>query len=144
MKKPDALATLSALAQENRLDVFRLLVEAGPEAAAPVLAGLAVRLPSRAGAVVVVADRSQSMPANAEAAQQEALALLQRAMGGSDQLAVVSFGQRAAVERAPQAGPFAGFTQAVGGEASNLSEAACPTLILAMSLGATRASTMSR
>ncbi|MGE0563764.1 MAG: ArsR/SmtB family transcription factor [Pseudolabrys sp.] len=31
MKKPDALATLSALAQENRLDVFRLLVEAGPD-----------------------------------------------------------------------------------------------------------------
>jgi ArsR family transcriptional regulator len=31
MKKPAALAALAALAQENRLDVFRLLVEAGPE-----------------------------------------------------------------------------------------------------------------
>ncbi len=31
MKKHDALAALGALAQENRLDVFRLLVEAGPE-----------------------------------------------------------------------------------------------------------------
>jgi ArsR family transcriptional regulator, arsenate/arsenite/antimonite-responsive transcriptional repressor len=31
MKKPDALAALAALAQDNRLDVFRLLVEAGPE-----------------------------------------------------------------------------------------------------------------
>ena len=31
MKKRDALAALSALAQENRLDVFRLLVEAGPD-----------------------------------------------------------------------------------------------------------------
>ena len=30
MKKRDALAALVALAQENRLDVFRLLVEAGP------------------------------------------------------------------------------------------------------------------
>jgi DNA-binding transcriptional ArsR family regulator len=29
MKKPDAVAILSALAQDNRLDVFRLLVEAG-------------------------------------------------------------------------------------------------------------------
>src|SRR5438105_13486094 len=29
MKKPDALAALAALAQENRLDVFRLLVESG-------------------------------------------------------------------------------------------------------------------
>ncbi len=33
MKKHDALAALGALAQENRLDVFRLLVEAGPEGA---------------------------------------------------------------------------------------------------------------
>jgi ArsR family transcriptional regulator len=31
MKKGDVLAALAALAQENRLDVFRLLVEAGPE-----------------------------------------------------------------------------------------------------------------
>jgi ArsR family transcriptional regulator, arsenate/arsenite/antimonite-responsive transcriptional repressor len=31
MKKHDALAALGALAQDNRLDVFRLLVEAGPE-----------------------------------------------------------------------------------------------------------------
>jgi ArsR family transcriptional regulator, arsenate/arsenite/antimonite-responsive transcriptional repressor len=31
MKKAAALAALAALAQENRLDVFRLLVEAGPE-----------------------------------------------------------------------------------------------------------------
>jgi DNA-binding transcriptional ArsR family regulator len=29
MKKTDVLAALAALAQENRLDVFRLLVEAG-------------------------------------------------------------------------------------------------------------------
>src|SRR5437588_6287507 len=31
MKKPDALAALAALAQENRLDAYRLLVQAGPE-----------------------------------------------------------------------------------------------------------------
>lgn len=31
MKKQDAVAILAALAQDNRLDVFRLLVEAGPE-----------------------------------------------------------------------------------------------------------------
>jgi|SRR5580704_10643191 ArsR family transcriptional regulator len=31
MKRNDALAALAALAQGNRLDVFRLLVEAGPE-----------------------------------------------------------------------------------------------------------------
>ena len=31
MEKIDAVTALSALAQDNRLDVFRLLVEAGPE-----------------------------------------------------------------------------------------------------------------
>jgi len=31
MKKQDAVAILSALAQDSRLDVFRLLVQAGPE-----------------------------------------------------------------------------------------------------------------
>src|SRR5262247_171806 len=31
MEKSAAVAALSALAQENRLDVFRLLVQAGPE-----------------------------------------------------------------------------------------------------------------
>jgi len=31
MEKMDAVAALAALAQDNRLDVFRLLVEAGPE-----------------------------------------------------------------------------------------------------------------
>src|SRR5438105_14529382 len=31
MEKIDAVAALAALAQDNRLDVFRLLIEAGPE-----------------------------------------------------------------------------------------------------------------
>jgi ArsR family transcriptional regulator, arsenate/arsenite/antimonite-responsive transcriptional repressor len=31
MKNSDAVSALAALAQENRLDVFRLLVQAGPE-----------------------------------------------------------------------------------------------------------------
>lgn len=31
MEKIDAVGALSALAQDNRLDVFRLLVQAGPE-----------------------------------------------------------------------------------------------------------------
>ena len=31
MEKTDAVSALSALAQDNRLDVFRLLVQAGPD-----------------------------------------------------------------------------------------------------------------
>jgi DNA-binding transcriptional ArsR family regulator len=35
MEKTSAVAALGALAQENRLDVFRLLVQAGPEGLPP-------------------------------------------------------------------------------------------------------------
>jgi Mg-chelatase subunit ChlD len=87
------------------------------------LCGLAVRLPSRAGTVVVVADRSLSMPPESEAAQREAIDILRGAMGTDDRLAVVSFGQAAAVERTPESGPFPGFVNEVGGNASDLAEA---------------------
>jgi DNA-binding transcriptional ArsR family regulator len=44
METTDAVAALAALAQDNRLDVFRLLVQAGPEglAAGEVAAALAL------------------------------------------------------------------------------------------------------
>jgi DNA-binding transcriptional ArsR family regulator len=48
MKRTEAVAILAALAQDNRLDVFRLLVEAGPEGmpAGHIAAGL--RMPPNA------------------------------------------------------------------------------------------------
>ncbi len=87
------------------------------------LGGLAVKLPSRNGIIVVVADRSLSMPPSSDAAQKEAVDLIQRAMSSDDRLAVVSFGQSAAIERSPQTGAFAGFTNEVGRDASSLNEA---------------------
>ena len=40
MEKSNAVAALAALAQDNRLDVFRLLVQAGPDGmAAGAVAG---------------------------------------------------------------------------------------------------------
>lgn len=44
MKKEQALAALSALAQDNRLDVFRLLVEAGPDGISAGKVASAVKL----------------------------------------------------------------------------------------------------
>ena len=43
MEKADAVAALSALAQEHRLEIYRLLVQAGPEgmAAGEVASALA-------------------------------------------------------------------------------------------------------
>jgi hypothetical protein len=87
------------------------------------LAGLSLRLPSRAGTVVVVADRSASMPPGSESAQKEVIDLIASAMGPDDRLGVVSFGENVAVERPPQGGAFAGFVTQVGGNASNLGEA---------------------
>ncbi len=87
------------------------------------LVGLAVELPSRAGTVIVVADRSASMPGDSPATQKEIIDLLQREMSSSDLLGVVSFGQSVAVDRAPQVGQFTGFQREVGRDASQLSEA---------------------
>ncbi|HEY6404332.1 MAG TPA: VWA domain-containing protein, partial [Blastocatellia bacterium] len=98
------------------------------------ICGLAVKLPSRNGTVVVIADRSLSMPQGAEAAQREAIELIGRAMTGDDRLAVVSFGQSAAIERSPQSGGFAnvfgGFTNEIERDASNLAEAIDKALAL--------------
>ncbi len=94
------------------------------------LCGLAVKLPSRNGTIVLIADRSLSMPQGAEAAQKEAIDLIGRAMTSDDRLAVVSFGQSAAIERPPQRGAFAGFTNEVGRDASNLAEAIDKALAL--------------
>jgi ArsR family transcriptional regulator, arsenate/arsenite/antimonite-responsive transcriptional repressor len=46
MKKSDVLAALAALAQETRLDIFRLLVQAGEEGMAVGRIGEALDLPS--------------------------------------------------------------------------------------------------
>ncbi len=46
MEKVEALAALAALAQESRLDVFRLLVQAGPEGVPAGRIGERLGLPS--------------------------------------------------------------------------------------------------
>jgi Mg-chelatase subunit ChlD len=94
------------------------------------LCGLSVRLPVRSGTVVLVADRSLSMPAGSAALQQEAADIVHRNMRGRDKLAVVSFAESAVVEQSPQAGKFAGFAADVGRDASRLTDA----LDLALSL----------
>ena len=87
------------------------------------MCGLAVKLPSRTGTVVVVADRSQSMPADSETKQKEAIDLIQGAMRSDSNLAVVSFGRDAAIEHSPQSGKFTGFVNEVYGDASDLNGA---------------------
>ncbi|MEZ6193867.1 MAG: VWA domain-containing protein [Phycisphaerales bacterium] len=81
-------------------------------------------LPRRAG-TVVLADRSDSMPADAQDRQAEMVKLLQQSMSSMERLAVVSFGERTALEHGPGVDPR-GFDQLVGGGASDLSSALVP------------------
>jgi len=94
------------------------------------LAGLSLKLPSRKGTVVVISDRSSSMPADSSARQKEAIDIIQSEMSGEDKLAVVSFGQTVAVEQAAQTGKFGGFSADVGADASNLQVALRTALAL--------------
>ena len=48
MKKQDAIGILASLAQENRLDIFRLLVEAGAEGMPAGHIATSLRLPPNA------------------------------------------------------------------------------------------------
>ncbi len=87
------------------------------------LAQLAIKLPDRAGTVVVVADRSESMPPNSDASEKEIIGLLHNSLGPRDQLGVVAFGRDAIVEQSPQRTEFGGFTAQVGADHSSLNDA---------------------
>jgi Mg-chelatase subunit ChlD len=87
------------------------------------LAQLALKLPDRSGTVIVVADRSESMPQNSDAAEKEIVGLLHKSMGPRDQLGVVAFGRDAVVEQSPQRSEFGGFTAQVGADHSSLNDA---------------------
>ncbi len=102
------------------------------------MAGVAIRFQSRSGTVVVVVDRSRSMPPHSEVRQKEIIDLLQTKMGQNDRLAVVSMGQTAAIDRVPQKGKFAGFLTSVGPDASRLSGAMKLALSLVPSGGSGR------
>jgi Mg-chelatase subunit ChlD len=82
----------------------------------------AIRLTDRSGTVVVVADRSESMPHSGETMQKEAVALVRSGMRARDELAVVSFGRRAAIEQPAQRGEFSGFINDVGSDQSSLAD----------------------
>lgn len=86
------------------------------------LAELSIRWPRPGGMVVVLADRSASLPDRAEQAQREVIARLQREMKPEHRLAVISVGERAAVEQSPQQGAFNGFTSQVGADQSRLAD----------------------
>ncbi len=98
----------------------------------------AVKLPRRGGLVIVVADRSASMPAGAAAHQREVVDLLESSRGATDRLAVVSFGAAAAIELPPDGEKFSGFAAEVGDGQSDLGAALETALSLAPAEGPAR------
>ncbi len=95
-----------------RLIVYTLVVVA--------LARPSVVTDTSGGTLIVVADRSASMPADAAARQEEIIEILERGRGSDDRLGVVSFGDQAVIDAAPGGLPFAGFDALVDQSASRL------------------------
>lgn len=84
------------------------------------LAGTGVRWPSRTSAVVVVADRSASMPGDSTERQKEWIARIESTMRSDQRVGVVAFGRQAVVEQPLQAAGFRGFANEVGADGSDL------------------------
>lgn len=81
-------------------------------------------LPSKSGTIVVVADRSRSMPALSTKKHEEAIELIYNGRPGrEDQLAVVSFGAEAQVDRAPSGREVGALTSLPNADGSNLADA---------------------
>ncbi|MGV3622130.1 MAG: VWA domain-containing protein, partial [Archangium sp.] len=82
------------------------------------------RVRSAGSDVVVVVDRSRSMPPRAESNAEELVRLLEPQRRPGDRLGVISFGRSPRVDMPLSAdGRFPGFTSSIDGEASNLSAA---------------------
>ncbi|MBI5548596.1 MAG: VWA domain-containing protein, partial [Deltaproteobacteria bacterium] len=73
--------------------------------------------------LVLVVDRSRSMPSGSDAAAEEILGLVEARRASGQRVGVVTFGRQAHVERAPATGGFSGFQRPVNGEASDLASA---------------------
>ncbi|MDD2997928.1 MAG: VWA domain-containing protein [Candidatus Riflebacteria bacterium] len=87
------------------------------------LAGLQLRLPGREGVIVVVADRSLSMPSLSDARIGETMELLKSQMPANAKLGLVSFADEARVEMPPTRSAFTTFSGDINQEASNLNDA---------------------
>ncbi len=87
------------------------------------LSGLQLRIAAKDGAIVIVADRSLSMPVDADKRVAETMELLHRQMPENGRIGLVSFASEARVELSPGRAPFSGFAGELNQEASNLYEA---------------------
>ncbi len=83
----------------------------------------ALRLGDRRGTVVVIADRSASMPPDSQESMVEAIHIVQDDMPNGNSLAVVSFGEQAIIDKTPQSQHFEELIANVNPDGSNLADA---------------------
>lgn len=84
------------------------------------MAGLALKLPSRSGTVVVVVDRSHSMPPSSERNIQETLQILQKSCASGNRMGVISFAESSGIEKMPENDVFDSLKATYKGDQSNL------------------------
>jgi len=98
-----------------RIVIFLLLIAA--------LCRPVIKLPTQAGVVMVVADRSRSMPVQSASDQSEVIDLISQRRPSDNLLGVVAFGRQAVAEHPPAKSTFAGFVNALDDDQSGLAEA---------------------
>ena len=87
------------------------------------LADMAIKLPRKNGTVVVVADRSLSMPGNSLDKENETVKIIKKSKGDNDRLAVLSFAEKTTIEKLPDNKNFEGLKAVYDGDRSNLNQA---------------------
>lgn len=115
------VAALFAWPMPSRpLQLFRLLITA------TILLALcrpAIRLPSNHGTVMVIADRSKSMPPSSDAQAVHTIRRLEKSRHTTDCLGVVAFANQTVVEAPPQVEHFSGFVNKINPNGSDLTAA---------------------
>ncbi len=87
------------------------------------MAGPRIKIGNMPGTLIVLADRSLSMPAGSDLAMKQAIELIAARQPADARLAVVSFGRDAHMEQPAMRGEFDGFRSVIDQDGSNLSEA---------------------
>jgi Mg-chelatase subunit ChlD len=82
-----------------------------------------LKFENRGGVIVVIADKSKSMPPGTKQRQKEIIRLLEKEKGDRDMLAVVGFSEDINAEQLPDTGKFDGFKGYYSGNASNMASA---------------------
>lgn len=87
------------------------------------MADTALRMAQKSGTVIVIADCSLSMPENSRKQEEEAVRIIKQGQQVNDRLAVISFAEKATIEKLPGNKQFDGLKSFFTGDRSSLTQA---------------------